>query len=247
MCAGTVVNRRSVIAILCLTCVIDFSVLAAAGILPLVQLAAIAAAGMAIVLAVGLLLPGRRSAEEIELAMAARLHSDVCQDLAAARLLLSNTSDARSLGAAKSAIGRAEGSLREAIRAELLERQMSLRGTVRDLVIESAHPALRDAVRLQAHTNRKLTDDERRVVVELVSEATANARKHGRATEVEVEISALTSGFRASVWSDGDHVEVDDFRPGLGLSILDEICRRAGYRLQIESPPIGGTLVRVAA
>jgi uncharacterized protein YhfF len=73
----------------------------------------------------------------------------------------------------------------------------------------------------------------------LVSEALANAVKHAQASEVRVEVTLRAGSLVAEVLDDGTGGAVDE--PGGGLSGLIDRVSALGGRLEITSPPGGGT------
>ena len=82
----------------------------------------------------------------------------------------------------------------------------------------------------------------------IAKEAMVNVRKHADATQVTIEICRLDDGVEVRVTDDGRGVGPDDIRdqPGhLGIRAMRDRAAVAGGWLRVESPPEGGTEVRL--
>ena len=58
---------------------------------------------------------------------------------------------------------------------------------------------------------------------EVCREAVTNAIRHGGATSIQIEVSAMTAGLGLTVEDDGQGV-AEDYHPGLGLTMMDQTC-----------------------
>lgn len=58
---------------------------------------------------------------------------------------------------------------------------------------------------------------------EVCREAVTNAIRHGGATSIQIEVSAVTAGLGLTVEDDGQGV-AEDYHPGLGLTMMDQTC-----------------------
>ena len=94
-----------------------------------------------------------------------------------------------------------------------------------------------------------LTPSQRIALVRVVHEALANAREHGGATSLLVEVSGARSGIRLGITDDGGGFEPERVLPAaarkgrLGLVGMSERVRLLGGRLDVESRPGGPTRI----
>jgi signal transduction histidine kinase len=58
---------------------------------------------------------------------------------------------------------------------------------------------------------------------EVCREAVTNAIRHGGATSIQIEVSAVTAGLGLTVEDDGQGV-AEHYHPGLGLTMMDQTC-----------------------
>jgi signal transduction histidine kinase len=78
----------------------------------------------------------------------------------------------------------------------------------------------------------------------IAQEAITNARKHGRANNVEVRVSANSSALSLSIADDGvGFSKTEKDTNGVGLSIMRYRANVVGGELEIEERPTGGTIV----
>jgi signal transduction histidine kinase len=92
----------------------------------------------------------------------------------------------------------------------------------------------------------ELTDSQKIVLLRVAQEALANARKHSRASRVDVQIRATRSYVSLLVADDGDGFDVEEARRKgrLGLSGVIERVHLLGGAVEIESEPGCGTQIR---
>lgn len=72
---------------------------------------------------------------------------------------------------------------------------------------------------------------------EIVKESVSNSMKHGKATRVDVHFESAESGFIRIIAEDNGRGLPNQFRPGLGSQILDEVA----YPWSLTKKPEGGT------
>lgn len=139
-----------------------------------------------------------------------------------------------------------------------------LRGAIYDLRQEKEEPFIR-AVESLVELNRQLTPERqitlsvsenftseigREVSVELLrvlQEALANTRQHSDARTVKVSLCQRKSRILAEVYDDGCGFDTDmDRSGGVGLSGMRERVEEIGGKLEIESKPDKGTLVKMS-
>ena len=86
------------------------------------------------------------------------------------------------------------------------------------------------------------------VIYRVVLEAIANIRKHARAEEIEIGLSAHDGGYLVRIRDDGEGFEADDrpSEPGhIGLTSMQERAEGAGGRLRVDSRVGVGTTVEM--
>jgi signal transduction histidine kinase len=105
---------------------------------------------------------------------------------------------------------------------------------LRELVMRGSLP-----VRLDVQVSSRLPERVEVAAYYVVSEALTNAAKHARASVVDVEVSVAEEALRLVVTDDG--VGGADPSRGSGLVGLGDRVEAAGGRLDITSPPGGGT------
>ncbi len=86
-------------------------------------------------------------------------------------------------------------------------------------------------------------------LLRIVQEALANVRKHAGATTAAVTLTARDGWLEATIADDGRGIAAaprdGGAAPRFGLAIMRERAESAGGSFALESPPEGGTLVRV--
>ena len=109
-------------------------------------------------------------------------------------------------------------------------------------------------VGLQVELDWRLSDGllsakEKVELLAIVREALLNARKHARASVVRVECvpSGDADGFGCVVADNGIGTDAERLRaPGrYGFRMMESRAQEMGWRLTVESPPAGGTAVRL--
>jgi signal transduction histidine kinase len=83
-------------------------------------------------------------------------------------------------------------------------------------------------------------------VLQIVREAVANARFHGRAGHIDVALGVCGRRAEIVVADDGRGLEGRPLRPGMGLTGMHERATLLGGRLAVCERPGGGTRVRVS-
>jgi signal transduction histidine kinase len=97
-------------------------------------------------------------------------------------------------------------------------------------------------VRLQVDVDRPLPAEVEATCYFVVSEALTNAARHAQAGVIDVAVSLGLSGLAVEVRDDGvGGATVDG---GSGLQGLVDRVSALGARLELESPPGGGTTLR---
>ena len=81
-------------------------------------------------------------------------------------------------------------------------------------------------------------------VYRLVQETLTNTMKHANAERVELTLKAIGGEVRLSVSDDGSGFLLDQPAGGFGLIGMRERVELVGGRLEVESSPGGGTVVR---
>jgi signal transduction histidine kinase len=92
-----------------------------------------------------------------------------------------------------------------------------------------------------------LTEERRTLIFHIAQEALSNARRHSKATQVRLSLTAVDSGIRLEVADNGigfdDEAEASpDHR---GIRNMAARARAAGSTLSVDSTPASGTLVRL--
>jgi signal transduction histidine kinase len=94
-------------------------------------------------------------------------------------------------------------------------------------------------VRLETPLFGRLPEPVETAAYYLVAEALTNATKHAEATEVVVRLTLREGRARIEIGDDG--IGGADFRAGGGLHGLADRLAALGARLEVDSPPGGGT------
>jgi signal transduction histidine kinase len=79
----------------------------------------------------------------------------------------------------------------------------------------------------------------------IATEALNNALQHAEAGEVQVRLTGCGSALRLEVADDGIGFPPEPVRAGLGLTTMRERAQSLGGRLEVESHPNGGSIIRV--
>lgn len=83
-------------------------------------------------------------------------------------------------------------------------------------------------------------------LLRIVQEALSNARRHGHAGHIHVEIRARGNGVEVTVADNGSGFEPLDRETGhFGMQIMQERAESVNGRLEVRSRPGSGTTVRV--
>jgi signal transduction histidine kinase len=146
---------------------------------------------------------------------------------------------ARLLGAAREELALAIEELRELARGlhPTILTERGLRVALEDLARRAPMP-----VRLEAPLSSRLPEPLEATVYYLVAEALTNAAKHAQATAAIVRVTLAGGQARVEISDDG--IGGASFRGGGGLRGLVERLEGVGARLEIDSPPGGGTTLR---
>jgi two-component system sensor histidine kinase UhpB len=83
------------------------------------------------------------------------------------------------------------------------------------------------------------------VVYRVVQESLSNVARHGRASQVGVEIATNGEATTVAVTDDGCGFDPELVAPGLGLSGMRERAVLAGARLEVRSEPGQGTTIEL--
>jgi signal transduction histidine kinase len=142
----------------------------------------------------------------------------------------------------------------ELARRQLLDATAELRDTARGLhpavlTLDGLDAALANLVdrapvlvRLHVALGRRPPAEVEATAYFLVSEALTNAARHAKANVVDVDVSLAEDRLTVEVSDDGTGGA--DLEPGGGLQGLADRLSALGARLQVVSPPGGGTTVR---
>ncbi|KFN44340.1 hypothetical protein N790_10575 [Arenimonas malthae CC-JY-1] len=153
----------------------------------------------------------------------------------------------RDAAAARAQIADVEAVARQAL-AQVREAVVGIRAAGLQAELAAARLALLSAeVRLdQRLAPVELAPAAESALAMAVREAVTNVLRHAAATRVEVELSVAGGELRLAISDDG---RGGVLRPGNGLAGMQERLAEVGGRLEIDSPPGGGTrlLVRLPA
>lgn len=149
----------------------------------------------------------------------------------------------RDAAAARTQIAEVENVARQAL-AQVREAVVGIRAAGLQAELAAARLALLSAdVRLdQRLAPVSLAPAAESALAMAVREAVTNVLRHAGASRVEVELSVVEGEVRLAISDDGRGGAV---RPGNGLSGMQERLAEAGGRLEIDSPPGGGTRLLV--
>lgn len=202
------------------------------------------------------------SVEDERRRIASELHDDTVQVLVASLLSIDRLD--RSIDAgnerAHELLGTVRGTLAAAtertrhlmfdLRPQLLEAE-GVMSAITEVANLAGHEAgFEVEVEVEAITER-FDPAVEALLYRVMQEAIVNARKHARASRVRCSLRAVSGGVIAEVADDGVGFQVDDAierareRLSFGLSTIVELIPLAGGRVEIESVPGDGTLVRI--
>jgi signal transduction histidine kinase len=100
-------------------------------------------------------------------------------------------------------------------------------------------------VELQMDGSLDLPDEYRTCIYRIVQEALTNSARHAHAKAIHVTLHGGVDSLSLSVEDDGSGFDVQGVRGrGLGLLNIEERVREMGGRVQLESTPSRGTVVR---
>ena len=188
--------------------------------------------------------------------IAADVHDDSVQALAAVELRL---------GLLRRRLAERAPDLVESV-DHMAETVETATGRLRHLLFDLDSPALRDdlagaleqaasyvfetglAWTLAGDRSIDLPEGLRVTAYRIAKEAMVNVRKHADATQATIEICRLDDGVEVRVTDDGRGLAPDDIRdqPGhLGVTGMRDRAAVAGGWLRVDSPPEGGTVVRL--
>jgi signal transduction histidine kinase len=202
----------------------------------------------------------RKQVEEIEVRtqreerrrIARDLHDVALQDLSGALQSLRVThlrargrgSDL-DLGEELQALRRATLGLRSAIYDLRLEKGRPFVKSVESLVElnRQLNPEREVALRIEEGFPGELPGEVSVELLRVLQEALANARRHSRATSVEVSLRMEGEAVLAGVVDDGRGFDYSPARGGVGLSAMRERAEALGGSIEVESRPDEGTKV----
>ena len=188
--------------------------------------------------------------------IAADVHDDSVQALAAVELRL---------GLLRRRLAERAPDLVESV-DQMAETVETATGRLRHLLFDLDSPALRDdlagaldqaasyvfedglAWTVTGDRSIDLPEGLRVTAYRIAKEAMVNVRKHADATKATIELCRLDGGVEVRVTDDGRGLAPDDIRdqPGhLGVTGMRDRAAVAGGWLRVDSPPEGGTVVRL--
>jgi signal transduction histidine kinase len=196
-----------------------------------------------------------RAAEEERARLARELHDEVGQQITALRFVLQaarlrgGPELALHLSRIEEGLAQLASGVRDLV-TDLRPRVLDDRGlgpAVRWLVERTAErTGLRCTLSLEEAPAASASREQSIAVFRIVQESLTNALRHARASAVEVRLQLGADAIRASVRDDGCGMEaVDMNRTGMGIFGMSERARALGGRLEVESRPGAGTVVRL--
>src|ERR671924_787254 len=190
--------------------------------------------------------------EEERRRIAADIHDDPIQVMSAVDMRLQlmlehpDRADAQELGELGKDLRTAIDRLRNLL-FELRPVALDLEGLVPAIAMYLEHAAKETgwSWTISDSLEDEPTEEMRVTIYRIAQEAIANARKHARATNVEVEVGTLDHGVRLRVRDDGVGFDTTAKpAPGhLGLSTISERLGLAGGWVRLQSRPGAGSLV----
>jgi two-component system, NarL family, sensor histidine kinase LiaS len=179
--------------------------------------------------------------------IARELHDSVAQQLFSLRLLAGGIDRAlpadSPLRPQIQSVQRSADAAGQDLRALLLElRPVELAGGGLGGALEQLCAAYRSRLGVQVSTRLEeveLTADREHALLRIAQESVANAVRHGRASEISVELSAE----RLSIKDNGGGFDQDAPVTGMGLALMRERAAEVGAELIVTSRPGAGTTV----
>ena len=193
-----------------------------------------------------------RTQREERRRIARDLHDVALQDLAGALQSLRLThlrarGSGLDLGEEIQALRRATLGLRSAIYDLRLEKGRPFVQSVDSLVKLNRQltPEREVTLRIEEDFPEELPGEASVELLRVLQEALANARRHSRATSVEVSLQSEGEAVLAGVVDDGRGFDPSSTRAGVGLSAMRERAEALGGDFEVESRPGEGTKVTV--
>jgi signal transduction histidine kinase len=189
---------------------------------------------------------------------ARELHDDTLQSLSALRFGLSAARRSERDDGLKAAVGHAVEQIEEAI-ANLRALITDLRPAALDeLGLKAAIEALAERTArhgIEVDVNIELVDDQGQdferlageletAIYRIVQEALTNAQKHGEARRAVIEVHEDATCVRVLVRDDGRGFDPQAMSDGFGLLGMHERAAILGGKLDVDSTPAGGTVLR---
>lgn len=184
--------------------------------------------------------------------IAADLHDGVVQDLVGLTFALDGMAGgarAPSSEALTHAAGTSRRSVRS-LRSLLVEIYppnldvVGMSGALADLAAAASSDGTR--VTVQVDPTVALAPAAQAAVYRVAREALSNARKHARATQLEVHLTARGQGAVLVVSDDGAGFDPERVPTGhLGLRMMGDVASSVGARLSVDSGPGRGTTLRM--
>jgi signal transduction histidine kinase len=197
-------------------------------------------------------------AAEIErerMRMAAEIHDGLAQDLALAMRELALLEKDPAPDAARASAERlreAISSAHRVVRARLEDLSVSVPLGGIQAAVEDVCARRGDGLPLALHSTGPVLDlppEKTAVVVRVLTEALANAKRHAAASKVEVGLEIEAGRLRLGIEDDGAGFSVGDVGgPGdghFGLTLMRERARGAGGELTVRSAPGQGARVEL--
>ena len=193
---------------------------------------------------------GLRAREDDRTGLAQRLHDGVVQSLAGSRFALDSirgrtASDEAMLRRVAEVLGDDTRALRGLLAEYVaISDPETLPGDLLRLADATGTPR----VEVRVDPGVRLGDESAGVILRAAEEGVRNARSHASASLVQVTLEARDAGAELTVTDDGRGLATGTpaAEAGhVGLALVGSAVRSVGGRLTLESPPEGGTTLRV--